>query len=368
MLKLLHAADLHLCSPFAAFSPRVAAQRRERQFSALSALFERAVAQGVQMILLAGDVFDTPTPPPDGIARFFAVVKAQPVPVLVAPGNHDYVRVGGIWQRGDLPANLHIFTSAQLACFDFPTLRTAIYGYAFTAECMQAPNLGDGTALRADRTSVLLAHGDLTTPLSPYAPIGAGQLERSGFAYAALGHIHRPAPPRRYGRTLAAYSGFFAGRGFDETGVGKALLVEIEGEHIETQPILCDSDRFERSELDCTGAADGGEICCRLQAFLQEAAFPPQTAVCVVLTGQVGLDCRVNTNVLRALGEGLALFEVRDRTVPLPDGGYLEQDPTLRGAFYRALLPHLTDGDEEVRAAAAEALRMGLSALSGGEV
>ena len=368
MIKLLHAADLHLCSPLAAFSPRVAAARRERQFAALAALFAQAVARGAQMILLAGDVFDSPTPPPEGIDRFFAIVRAQPVPVLVAPGNHDPLREGGVWQRGERPANLHVFDSPQLTCLDFPTLGASVYGYAFTAENMPSPALGDGTGRAADRTTILLAHGDLNAPLSPYAPIGAGQLERSGFAYAALGHIHRPMPPCRYGRTVVAYSGFFAGRGFDETGAGQALFVEIEGEYVGTQCMHTACDRFERLELDCTGATDGAQIAVRLQERLREAAFSAETAVSVVLTGQVGLACRVNRTALQTAGEGFALFEVRDQTVPILDSGYLEKDPTLRGAFYRALLPRLTDGDGEVRALAAEALRMGLSALSGGEV
>lgn len=368
MVKLLHAADLHLCSPLAAFSPRAAAARRERQFAALAALFSRAVDEGAQMILLSGDVFDAPTPPPDGVARFFAIVKAQPVPVLVAPGNHDYLREGGVWRRGDRPSNLYVFDTPQLACLDFPTLGTAVYGYGFTAENMPSPTLGDGTGRVADRVAILLGHGDLTSPLSPYAPIGAGQLERSGFAYAALGHIHRPAAPLRYGRTMAAYSGFFAGRGFDETGEGQALFVEIEGEYVGIRVLPSGCDRFERLEADVTGATDGAQIVARLQELLSEAAFPPETAVSAVLTGQVSPDCRVNRAALQAVGEGLALFEVRDRTVPLLDSAYLEKDPSLRGAFYRALLPRLTDGDGEVRALAAEALRMGLAALSGGEV
>ncbi len=368
MLKLLHAADLHLCSPLAAFSPRVAAARRKGQFSALEALLTQAVGAGAQMILLAGDVFDTPTPPEDGVARLFGMLGAQPVPVLVAPGNHDRLLAGGVWNRADIPQNVYVFDSAQLTCFDFPTLRTAVYGYGFTAESMQAPNLGTPADLLPDRVSVLLAHGDLLSPVSPYAPIGAGQLERSGFDYVALGHIHKPMPARRYGHTVAAYSGFLMGRGFDEVGQGQALLVVIEGTHVGVTPLLCGADRFEIMELDCEGATDGADIKARLQKRLTEAALPAGTALRVILTGQVGADLRTDVPTLQAMGREFALFEVRDRTVPVPNAAYLEKDPTLRGAFYRALLPKLTSGDAEARALAAEALRLGMAALLGREV
>ena len=62
------------------------------------------------------------------------------------------------------------------------------------------------------------------------------------------------------------------------------------------------------------------------------------------------------------------LFEVRDDTLPLYDTAYLLQDPGLCGAFYRALLPRLQSAVAEERELAAEALRLGLSALAGREV
>lgn len=367
MLRFLHAADLHLCSSLAAFPPEVAARRRRRQFEALEQLFADAVARGASMILLAGDVFDSPDPDRDGAAQLFSILKKQSVPVVIAPGNHDYWRENGVW-RGALPAHVYVFDSPRLSCIDFPALGAAVYGYAFTSETMGAPDLCRAEALLPDRVSILLAHGDLLSPLSPYAPITAGQLEPSGFAYAALGHIHKATEAKRYGRTVAAYSGFFAGRGFDEVGAGRALLVEIAGEHVNITPMESGADRFELHQLNCTGAQSGAEIRTRLQAYLQNAAHSPDTALRTVLTGDVALSCHADVAQLSALGRGLALFEVRDETLPIYDGAYLEQDPTLKGAFYRALLPQLTAGDAETRALAGEALRLGLAALSGKDV
>ncbi|MBE6702400.1 MAG: DNA repair exonuclease [Ruminococcaceae bacterium] len=367
MLKFLHAADLHLCDHMALFTPRVAAKRRERHFAALEMLFADALAQGAQMILLAGDVFDTPCPDRSGVARFFGILKELPVPVVIAPGNHDYLCEGGAWLER-LPENVYLFDRPTLGCFDFPTLGAAIYGYAFVSEHMKAPKLCAAKDLIPGRVSILLAHGDLLSPLSAYAPIGGGQLEVSGFSYAAMGHIHKPMSARKYGRTTAAYSGFFAGRGFDEIGAGQALMVQIEGEDVRTTVLASAADRFEMAELDCTGAITGEEICARLRHFLAERSFPEQTALRICLVGAVGLSCVVESAALAVLGERFALFEVRDETVPIFDGAYLEKDPTLRGAFYRALLPRLTAADTETRTLAAEALRLGFAALSGREV
>lgn len=367
MLRFLHAADLHLCSPLAVLTPQDAAGCRERQMAAVQTMFSDAVQRGAQMILLAGDVFDSPVADVGTVTRFFDVLGALPVPVVIAPGNHDYMTENGVYKK-PLPSNVYVFDAPQLACFDFPTLGVAIYGYAFTSERRDAPELGTSADLLPHRTSILLAHGDLTSPLSPYAPIGAGQLERSGFVYAALGHIHKPPTPRRFGNTFAAYSGFFAGRGFDELGAGSALLVEIDGSHVNVTPMESTADRFELLTVDCTGAQESEEVPERVRKHLLEQAYLPHTSLRVRLTGEVGLSCQPDRRALMALGEEFALFEVRDETVPLLDSGYLEKDPTLRGAFYRAMLPRLSDADPETRTVAAKALRLGLAALSGREV
>ena len=372
MLRFLHAGDLHLGSPLAAFSPRAAARRREREFAALEQLFADAVRRGAALLLLAGDVFDSPEPDADTAARFFTIAGAQPVPVVIAPGNHDYRRTGGFWDRTVLPQNVSVFAGDELSCFDFPALNASVWGYAFGAESAPAPDLSVAAdRLRDGRAHILLAHADTLSPLSPYAPLTSGQLEACGFDYAALGHVHKPPEPRRYGKTLCAYSGFFAGRGVDEIGEGGAWLVEIENGAVRTERLASKADLFLIETLDCSGATSGEEVRSRVSKHildLKEHGMSDDTALRLILEGDVGLSCRVDKAAIEGCGTSLALFEVRDETMPMLDAAYLEKDPTMRGAFYRAMLPHLNDTDASKRAPAAEALRLGLAALAGKEV
>jgi hypothetical protein len=62
---------------------------------------------------------------------------------------------------------------------------------------------------------------------------------------------------------------------------------------------------------------------------------------------------------------GLAMLELEDSTSPVYDAELLKNDISLRGALYRRLLPALSSDDRRERAVAAEALRLGLSALDG---
>lgn len=368
MLRILHLGDLHLCSAFAAFAPSEAAARRARQMAALDDLLKSGVTRGAQLVLFAGDCFDTPVPDPDFVERFFGMLAALPVPVVIAPGNHDYYRPDGLWNLFALPANVRLFRTPSLSYFDFPDLGATVYGYAFTAERAVVPPLSRAAELPPDRTAILLAHADMLSPLSPYAPLTAGALETGGFDYAALGHIHKPVEPRRVGRTTVAYCGFFAGRGFDECKNGGGRYVEIDKGAVRIEFIAAQADVFLTEQLDCTGAMSGEEVRARVAAYLGAAAYPAGTALRLTLTGEVGLACRPDPAALAHCGAALALFEVRDETLPVFDAGYLEKDPSLRGAFYRAMKPRLESADPEIRAVAAAALRDGFAALAGKEV
>ena len=59
MLKLIHAADLHLDSPFAGLSPERAAQRRQEQRQLVRNLADLAAQEQVDLVLLSGDLFDS---------------------------------------------------------------------------------------------------------------------------------------------------------------------------------------------------------------------------------------------------------------------------------------------------------------------
>lgn len=368
IMRFLHTGDLHLGSAFAGFSPRVAAAWRAQQLVAVEALLDEAVARGAELLLFAGDVFDTATPDMALVRSFFALLARTGLPAVIAPGNHDPYRKGGFYDTCDLPPNVHLFREEEVACFSFPSIGVSVFGYAFCSDTHTAPLLPTKEMLSPGAVNILLAHTALLSPHTPYAPISAEQLTRAGFDYAALGHVHLPEAPRRFGDTLAAYCGFFAGRGFDEPCAGHANFVEIVGSQIEIVPIESTANRFYLLEVDCTGAADAVEVRERLAAALQVAAYPADAAVRALLVGEVGPDCVPVLRVLSRLGADFALFEVRDETLPLFDVARLESEPTLRGAFYRAMKSRLESPDAKERALAAAALRMGFAALSGREV
>ena len=89
MVKLLHAADLHLDSPFAGLEPEEALARRRLQRGLPLALARLARAEGCSLLLLAGDVFDGARVTPETVEALQTAFEEAALPVLIAPGNHD---------------------------------------------------------------------------------------------------------------------------------------------------------------------------------------------------------------------------------------------------------------------------------------
>ena len=110
MVKLLHAADLHLDSAFSALPPEKAAQRRAEQRLVLERL--TALSEGCAAVLLAGDLFDSARVYRDTLEALRAALAACRCPVFIAPGNHDALLPGSPYLENGWPENVHIFRTA----------------------------------------------------------------------------------------------------------------------------------------------------------------------------------------------------------------------------------------------------------------
>ena len=131
MIKFLHAADLHLDSPFASLSPAQAAIRRKEQLELLQSLTDAANAHACDLVLLAGDLFDADNAYPETVTALSRALAGLRAEVFLAPGNHDYLAPGSAYLTHDWPENVHIFTSQQISCFALPEKNCRVWGAGF---------------------------------------------------------------------------------------------------------------------------------------------------------------------------------------------------------------------------------------------
>src|SRR5450759_3182311 len=106
MLRVLHTADVHLGARHADLGNQAAAQR-ERQFAAFRATVDLALAEQVDALLIAGDLFDSNTQPRRSVERTVAELKRltdAAIRVVIIPGTHDVYDRASVYRAYDLAA------------------------------------------------------------------------------------------------------------------------------------------------------------------------------------------------------------------------------------------------------------------------
>lgn len=244
-LKILHSADWHLDSPFAGYTEAQRKLLKQEQRKIPGRIADLCRREECDMVLLAGDLFDG-----EASWETLAVLKKAlgecGVPVLIAPGNHDYCAPGSPWLEESWPENVHIFTGG-LESVTIQSLNCRVYGAGY--QSMDCPGLLEGfRAEGEEKYRVAVLHGDPSLAKSPSCPITTAQVRDSGLHYLALGHIHK-AGAFQAGRTLCAWPGCPMGRGWDETGEKGVCIVTL-GAAPDIQAVSLDTLRFYELTVD----------------------------------------------------------------------------------------------------------------------
>ena len=354
MIKILHGADFHLDSAFSSLKPEQAAQRRKEQRLALSRLKE--ACEGCDIVLLAGDLFDSAhiyTDTLDALKGFFSSLPAE---VFIAPGNHDYLAQGSPYLTEKWGENVHIFTSPQVEKVHIARLNCDVYGAAFTAPEMSA--LLEGFHVEdPSAVNLMVLHGDLQAG-SPYNPICPEEIAASGLDYLALGHVHT-ASVQSFGATTCAFSGCLMGRGFDECGEKGVLRVEVSKKACKTEFLPLAPWKYEiltvvvgENPLSSIRAAlpeDTKNDCCR-----------------ILLTGEAeSIDIPSLEQILAPEFFSLSL---RDHTVPKRELWAGAGEDTLRGHFLEELKAEYDRADELRKRKLAMAAKLVTALMDGREV
>lgn len=255
-MRLLHTSDWHLGRSFGAFS-LLDDQRR---------MLERIVAvvrdQSVDLVVVAGDVYDRAVPPTEAVVLLreaLIELRGAGAQVAVIAGNHDSPdRVGAF--EGLLQAGLHVaggyrhagepitltFDDGDLDLVPLPFLDPLL-----APDTDRLPSaIADGEPRRpthasvlrhrlrtardavAGRRAVAIAHAFVAggTPSESERELGVGGMEQigvrefDGFDYVALGHLHAP---QTLGRETLGYSGSPLAYSFSETVAKSVTLVDL---------------------------------------------------------------------------------------------------------------------------------------------
>lgn len=234
--RFLHAADLHLDTPFSGMSgvpDRLRGLLRESTFAAFDRLVRLAIEEAVDFVVISGDIYDASDSSLRAQLRLregWDKLGEYGIPVYLIRGNHD--PLSGRKLRLGLPGHVTEFgpqaenvTAVRRSDGEPVAVLTGI--------SYPTPAVHDNLALRYRREPgsalyhIGLLHGNVDGQEGhdAYAPCSLRDLQASGYDYWALGHIHKRQILSE--SPWVVYPGNIQGRSLKETGPKGCYLVEV---------------------------------------------------------------------------------------------------------------------------------------------
>lgn len=235
MLKFIQISDTHLGAKLSGLPDGIADKLRQASRDVLSQAFAEVQARGLDIVLMPGDLFETSGIDPAGQLRFVYQLAegVSPVPVVIAPGNHDPYGDSSPYVSESAPGNVVLFKQPGFATLSTPVGQVTGRAYQ-EGEGYQSL---DWAALPSPppEPRLLLLHASLLHSADgryhsrTIVPATQEALQNSGYAYTALGHYHNfHEYTHRSALAFAAYGGCPQGLGWDEPGSKGYLIGRLE--------------------------------------------------------------------------------------------------------------------------------------------
>lgn len=346
-MKIIHCADIHLGSKMRTRLPKEKADERKAEVrETFNRLIEYANANGINVIILAGDVFDSDRPLKKDKEFFYSAVKRNPqIDFLYLRGNHD-----GEESYVESPENLKTFCGEWKG---YTYGGVVISGLEICPE--NCSSLYSTLSLESDKINIVTLHGDAGSGMGK---INLTKLRNKNIDYLALGHIHEYRSGKLDERGVWCYSGCLEGRGFDEAGEKGFVVLDVSDKV--TQKFIPFAKReITQADVDLTGTCD-------LYTALEKIKKYPLkrgNMLRLNLTGEIDYDnSSLAADVEKHLQGSCYFISVKDKTVRKFKISDYEGDLSLKGEFVREVLSSALSDEQKQRV-----IYAGLKALSGRE-
>ena len=235
-MKFIHFADAHLDSPFRGLSflpSKEFNQIYQAADQSLTRIVDLALAEKVDLVLIAGDTFDSAKPSPRSQLFFAQQIKrltdAQ-IQIVMIFGNHDHMR------REDLLVNQSPYFKLLGAneAVEKATFKTKdnfnydVVGFSYLNNHITEDKIPDFPGKEHNYTFGLMhaQEKEADSRKNVYAPFTVSEVQALNYDYFALGHIH--ARRNLSEKPWIVYSGNIQGRHINEMGAKGCYLGVID--------------------------------------------------------------------------------------------------------------------------------------------
>ncbi len=347
-MRIIHCADIHLDSKMEAnLTKEQAKLRKDELLLTFCAMVEYGASQDVEVIMIAGDLFDGRHISAKTRNIVLDAIKGRPeIDFLYLQGNHDE---GDIF-FGDnisLPENLKLFNSDWTS---YQYGNVIISGVELCRE--NHLNIYNTLILDQNHINIVLMHGQESNyhGKDQAEIINIRELANKNIDYLALGHLHN------------CYSGCLEGRGFDECGEKGFVMLDVTMDDIQPHFIPFAKRSFYEVPVDLTGLYQSYEIEAAISTQL--SLIPKESLVKVILMGNVEVETMKDVDYLtKKFAEDFFFLKIYDKTrldIHIED---YQNDISLKGEFIRMVLSERMPEEKK------NAIIMnGIRALSGEEL
>ncbi|MBI2422140.1 MAG: DNA repair exonuclease [Candidatus Hydrogenedentes bacterium] len=378
-MKLIHTADIHLDASYAgATAPVGYGKRRRRRLREVFAdILTRGLEWPADAILIPGDLFDHDRVSRDTVAFLSEqFIRVAPLPVFIAPGNHDPYQADSPYATERWPKNVHVFSEAAWRSVELAGLPLTVHGFAFDGPDISDNPFPELKVPRDGRIHVALGHGSERAHqpehAQSYAAFSAAEVVQPGLHYLALGHFHAFTPITGNFTTAVCYSGAPEGHSFNELGARHYLEIEIPapGEAGATRiaPVSLSKSVFCAQTHDCGLYSYTGEL---VNAILEPLRGEKADVVLrVTLTGICPPQIAEELDAVReAVANEVDAFFLIDTSQPAEEFEAVAEEPTSLGLFVRRINQEILDAPTpEQRALLVRARELGVAAYRGGNL
>lgn len=258
-MKFVHIADMHLDTSFTQLNnSHLGTLRRLEQRKILKKVIDYIKNNNVKYLFIAGDLYEHKYIRESTIEYINNLFKEiNDTEIFIAPGNHDPYLKNSFYSKYNWNENVHIF-GPNITKIEYDDIN--IYGYGFNDFYYTNSEIEKFELEDKNKVNILITHATLNGSNNierQYNAISKSILEKIGFDYVALGHIHK----NNYNEEKnIIYPGSTISMGFDELGAHGMIVGDISKNELDLQFVPLDESEFKIINVDITEMISSDEL------------------------------------------------------------------------------------------------------------
>lgn len=305
-MKFLHIADVHLDSPFLGLS-FLPSELFCQIKNAIQLSFEKAVNfaidHDVDLVLLAGDTFDSIHPTPQSKIFFANQIKRlvdRQIQVVMVLGNHDYSQIDDLLLN-ESPYFKIIGSNEQIEQVDFMTksqYKYRVVGFSYQHNHITEDIIAKYPPKSTSIYTIGLAHAGMkqsSVDQNNYAPFTLNEVKDLNYDYFALGHIHLRQVLSQ--EPWIVYSGNLQGRHVNEKDAKGFYFGQVDEQSQNTQLQFIDVSPIVWQTVDLTldePFKSTTKLCTKIQNLLADNNLRPTLFTVNIIGAELLSDAQLD--------------------------------------------------------------------------